>query len=69
MVIWGKLPKPSMLCTYLSTAMGKYMAENRESGAKPAEKPISLQPLEFGEAVESLLKLKPESREMDSHNN
>ena len=48
------------------------MVENRESDAKPAEKPISLKPLDFEEAVKGLLKVKPESRKdnlNDPHNN
>ena len=43
--------------------MGKNVNEHQ-----PAEKPISLKPLEFEEALESLLKVKPkppESREDD----
>ena len=33
------------------------------SGKKPAEKPVSLHPLEFEDAVRDLLRVKPEKRE------
>lgn len=37
------------------------MANQADDKKKPAEKPISLKPLEFEEAVEGLLKVKPDS--------
>lgn len=42
------------------------MAEKSQNDHKPAEKPISLKPLKFEEAVKGLLKVKPESRKDDS---
>ena len=38
------------------------MAEKSQNEQKPAEKPISLKPLEFEEAVKGLLKVRPGSR-------
>ena len=36
--------------------------KQREKGQSNAEKPISLKPLEFDEAVSDLLKVKPEAK-------
>lgn len=46
----------------LSKDMGK--AKDSESPPKPAEKPISLRPLKFEEAVGDLLRVKPDGKKL-----
>ena len=49
-------------------SVGKKLSKDTEttkdsdSAPKPAEKPISLRPLEFEEAIRDLLKVKPDRR-------
>jgi hypothetical protein len=41
--------------------------ESEEKQCSNAEKPISLKPLEFDEAVSDLLKVKPEAKKAESN--
>lgn len=49
-----------MVC---AATYGSLMADQADDKKKPAEKPISLKPLEFEEAVQGLLKVKPSKEE------
>jgi hypothetical protein len=46
-----------------AASSAKMARDSGESAPKPAEKPVSLAPLEFEEALKGLLQVKPEKHE------